>query len=230
MTTPRRLLLAAFVLAAAPLRAGAGIGCDALGYPEGAQVVVVADNMLFNGVPMASWELRWRESPQRLRAFYRNAWEARGDRVVESELGDWKTVATRDGECFYTVQTKAAAGGTYALIGVTRPPENAVLPPPGAGFPMPSGSKVVNDLRHKDKIRNARTLLLGNSFSINANASFYRNAMSGQGWTPTFDRAVRTDRGESHVLTWKRGAEEASMTIGSGLLGSSVAINFVDRP
>lgn len=228
--TTHRLLLAALLLAALPHKASAGIGCDALGYPDGAQVVVVADNMLFNGVPMASWELRWREPPERLRAFYRNGWEARGDRVVETEIGDWKTVATRDGECFYTVQTKAAAGGTYALIGVTRPPANAVQPPPGAGFPMLSGSKVINDLRHKDTIRNARTLLLANSFPIGANASFYRTAMSGQGWVPTFDRAVRTERGQSHVLIWKRGAEEASMTIGSGLLGSSIAINFVDRP
>ncbi|MCK9382145.1 MAG: hypothetical protein M0P95_13925 [Sulfuritalea sp.] len=230
MTMPRRFLLAGLLLAVLPPQASAGIGCDPLGYPEGAQVVVVADNLLFNGVPMANWELRWRESPERLRAFYRSGWEARGDRVVETEFGGWKTVATRDGECFYTVQTKAAAGGTYALIGVTRPPANAVQAQPGAGFPMLSGSKVVNDLQHKDKIRNARTLLLANSFSIDANASFYRNAMSGQGWAPTFDRAVRTERGESHVLIWKRGAEEASMTIGNGLLGSSVAVNFVDRP
>ena len=210
--------------------AAKGIGCRELPYPERAQVVIVADNMVFNGVPMAAWELRWSETPEKLRSFYRKTWEARGNNVTENVVGEWVTVATADGSCFYTVQTKAASAGSYALLGVTKAPSNATPPPPGSGFPTPSGSRVLNDLRHGDGIRNARTLLLANTFSMEANASFYRNAMADQGWQTTMDRPVGTDKGPARVLIWKRGAEEASMTIGRGVIGSSVAVNIVDKP
>jgi len=222
-------LLALFGLVAPGIEAK-GIGCRELSYPERAQVVIVADNMIFNGVPMAAWELRWSETPEKLRAFYRSTWETRGNKVTENAMGEWKTVATADGDCFYTVQTKPTATGSYALIGVTKAPSNANPPPPGSGFPTPSGSRVLNDLRHKDGIRNARTLLLANTFSMEANASFYRNAMADHGWQPTMDRPVGTEKGPARILMWKRGAEEASMTIGKGVIGSSVAVNIVDKP
>ncbi|MRR52094.1 MAG: hypothetical protein EG825_14485, partial [Rhodocyclaceae bacterium] len=115
------------ILAAAGAQAK-GIGCRELSYPERAQVVIVAEDIVFNGVPMAAWELRWNEPPEKLRAFYRAGWEARGNRVTENAVGEWKTVATADGSCFYTVQTKSTATGSYALIGVTKAPNNASPP------------------------------------------------------------------------------------------------------
>jgi len=218
------------LVALLPGVASAAMGCRPLSSPQGAQVVVVADDLVINNVPMATWEIRWRESPERLRAYYRNLWETRGGRVVETEAGEWKTVATLDGECFYTVQTKPVATGSYGLIGVTKPPANAVSAPLGTGFPSLSGSRVANDLRHRDGVRNARTVMLANSFSIEANASFYRNAMAGQGWDATQDRAVGAGAASARAMSWKRGAEELVVTIGPSPVGTVVTANFVDRP
>jgi len=204
-------------------------GCRTLSYPDGAKVVIVADDMEFNGIPMAVWELRWKESPERLRDFFRKDWEARGDKVFDTETGLWKTIATSEGGCFYTVQTQAASDGSHALIGVTHKPTSA-RPTNGSGYPMLSGSKVLNDLRHKDGAHNARTLLLTNSFSIDANAGYYRSALGNSGWQTTLDRSVVTSKGPARVLVWKRDLEETSMTISPNAAGSTVLVNIVDKP
>ncbi|HEX8988863.1 MAG TPA: hypothetical protein VF816_12965 [Rhodocyclaceae bacterium] len=223
--------LAALVALALAAPVAAGVGCRPPGYPEGAQVVIVADDMVFNNVPMAAWELRWREPPERLRAYYRAEWEARNQRVSESTVGEWVTVGTLDGQCFYTVQTRAAAGGgSYALLGVTRAPETAAAAAPGAGFPNLSGSRFANDIRHQDGRRHARTLLLMNSYSVEANASFYRNAMAGQGWQLALDKGGGAGLASMRAMSWKRGAEEATLTIAAGELGTVVTANIVDAP
>jgi hypothetical protein len=219
-----------FALLSGSVTAREDIGCRSLPYPENAKVLIVASNMVMNGVPMAINELRWKESPEQLLRFYRSRWEALGHKVFETPVGEWLTAGTLDGECYYTVQVKAAADGSYALLGATRAPRNAASPAPGSGFPMLSGSRVANDLEHKDGIKNARTLLLKNAFSIEANASFYRNALAGQGWQMTLDRAVDTEKGPSRVLVWRRGGEETSMTIGRVAGGAIVVANVVDKP
>jgi hypothetical protein len=206
------------------------IGCHDPAYPQNAKVLVVASNMVMNGVPMAINELRWNEPPEQLLRFYRSRWEALGQKVFETPVGEWRTLGTLDGECYYTIQVKAAEDGSYALLGVTRAPRNAESAAPGKGFPMLSGSRVANDIEHKDGIKNARTLLLNNSFSIGANASFYLRALAGQGWDLMMDRSVATEKGPSRVLVWRRGGEEASMTIGRGAGGAMVVANIVDKP
>jgi hypothetical protein len=207
-----------------------GIGCRSLPHPEDAKVLIVASNMVMNGVPMAVNELRWKESPEQLLRYYRSRWEGLGQKVFEAPVGEWRTLGTLDGECYYTVQVKAAEGGSYALLGATRAPPNAARRAPGSGFPLLSGSRVANDLEHRDGIKNARTLLLNNSFSIEVNASFYRNALAGQGWEMMLDKAVATEKGPSRILVWRRGEEETSMTIGRGASGSIVVANIVDKP
>jgi hypothetical protein len=223
--------MAALAALALSAPVAAGVGCRPLSYPEGAQVVIVADDMVFNNVPMAAWELRWREPPERLRAYYRALWEGRNQRVSETTAGEWITVGTLDGLCFYTVQTKAAAGGgSYALIGVTHSPPTAAAAAPGAGFPSLSGSRFANDIRHQDGRRHARTLLLINSYSVEANASFYRNAMAGQGWQLALDKGGGAGAASVRAMNWKRGAEEATLTIAASELGTAVTANIVDAP
>lgn len=226
----RHIVALVFVAAAAGAAAREDIGCRSQPYPDGARILIVASHMVMNGVPMAVNELRWKEPPEQLLRFYRGRWEGLGQKVFEAPVGEWRTLGTLDGECYFTIQVKAAEGGSYALLGATRAPATAAPRTPGSGFPMLSGSRVANDLEHRDGIKNARTLLLNNTFSIEANASFYRNALAGQGWQMMLDKAVATEKGPSRVLVWRRGAEETSMTIGRGGGGSNVVANIVDKP
>jgi hypothetical protein len=204
--------------------------CRAFPLPGESTTSMVAQDMVMNGVPMAIKELRSKQAPEQVQRFFLEYWKTQGQRVLENKINDWQTLATQDGPCFFTVQTKPGdRGGTYALLGVTRAPEG-VSRAPGSGFPMMSRSRVFNDLAHKDGPKSARTLLLDNEFSAESNAVFYRNTLAAQGWENRLDRQVDTGRVRSHVQVWQRQFEELSLTIASNDGMTRVVANVVDRP
>jgi hypothetical protein len=102
--------------------------------------------------------------------------------------------------------------------------------PPGEGFPMPSGTRVFNDLAHRDGPKQGRTLLLGNTQAPDANVLFYRQTFEAQGWVALVDRPVATDKGSAYVMLWRRGLEEASITVQKGGPGTTIVANLVDQP
>jgi hypothetical protein len=162
-------------------------------------------------------------------AFYRRQWGGKRPGFFENPMADWSVIATFDGPCYYTVQVKPQGTGTYALLGVSRKP--SVTPrAPGAGFPMPAGSTVMNDLSHRDGPKNARTVLLSNAAAPDQNVLFYRQAFESQGWVPLVSRPVPTDKGPAYVMLWRRGLEEASITVQSTRGGTTVVANLVDQP
>ncbi len=204
--------------------------CASLPTPPNSRVVVVAQDMVVNGVPMSANELHSKQTPSDVVRFYRSEWESRSQRVLETNEGEWKTLATKDGNCFFTAQIKAGVdSGTYALLGVTQ----LVTGTPkarGEGFPKLGGSTVYNDIVSKDMGKTGRTLLMTNKFSVDANASFYRNAMSNDGWVSIFDRRGKIEGGTRLVQIWRRGLEEANLVIGTSADQTSVVANIVDRP
>lgn len=221
------LLLAACALLYAPQAAAT---CQRFPVPEASRVVIVSNDMLINGVPMSISELHSKRGNEEVARFYRSDWEGRRQRVVETTEGGWRTLATKDGDCFYTVQIKPAPDqGTYALLGVT------LLGVPatrgrGDGFPKMGGSVVYNDMQSNDSGKIGRTLLLKNNFSAQANADFYRNSMRNEGWVSVTDQVTRTPTGAQMVQVWRRGVAEANLVIGGGKSETQVVVNVVDRP
>ncbi len=210
--------------------AGAAPACGSFPAPPNSRVVVVAQDMLVNGVPMSASELHSKQMPSDVMRFYRVEWESRSQRVLETNEGEWRTLATKDGNCFYTAQIKMGAdAGSYALLGVTQ----LITGTPktrGEGFPKLGGSTVYNDIVSRDIGKTGRTLVMANKFSVDANASFYRNAMSGDGWVSVSDRRGKTEGGARLVQIWRRGLEEANLVIGTSADQTSVVANIVDRP
>lgn len=221
------LLVAVCILAYAPQ---ASAVCQRFPVPDASRVVIVSNDMLVNGVPMSVSELHSKRSTDEVARFYRSDWEGRRQRVVESNEGGWRTLATKDGDCFYTVQIKPGPDqGTYALLGVT------LLGVPvararGDGFPKMGGSVVYNDMLSNDSGKNGRTLLLKNNFSAEANAQFYRNSMRNDGWVSITDQVTKTPTGAQMVQVWRRGVAEANLVIGGNKAETQVVVNMVDRP
>lgn len=204
-------------------------GCRAFPIPDGAQVLYVASDMQVNGVPLSVKEMRTKESPDAVLGFYRREWGRGKPGFFENPLQEWRTIATMDGPCYYTAQVRPDGKGTYALLGVSKRP--AVKPrAPGAGFPMPAGSRVFNDLAHHDGPKNARTLLFTNQQPIEQNVRFYREQYERAGWSALVDRPVVTDRGPGYVMVWRRGLEEASITVQRQGASTTVVANLVDQP
>jgi len=204
-------------------------GCREMPVPDGAKLLYVASDMSMNGIPMGIKEMRSKDSPDAVLAFYRNAWGGKRPGYFETPVEDWRTIATYEGRCYYSVQVRPQGNGTYALLGVTRRPD--VMPKaPGAGFPMLMGSTVFNDLSHRDGPKSARTVLIGNPRSIQENATFYRQTLETQGWVSFVDKAVVTDKGPAQVMLWRRGLEELSVTVQRAGPTTTVVANLVDQP
>lgn len=206
------------------------IRCPEFPTPNAGRLEWVAPNLRYSGIPMQIKELVTPEPPERVLAFYRNRWSDAPPFFHEYEVGDWKAIATMRARCFYTVQVKADGKGARALLGVSRRPDVPSARQPGAGFPMLSGSRVVNDIDHYDAGKTARTLLIMNNFPPETNAAYYRRTLKADGWVAIADRAVPGAKGLSHVMVLKYGHHETNLTISPGPLGSTILVTQVDRP
>jgi hypothetical protein len=191
----------------------------------------VASEMDFNGIPMVLRRFDSEEDMEAVFAFYRKEWAGVGQGgkpPVEYPLGEWKVIATLREPCFYTVQVKASGRGSEGLLGLSAPPPERTQVK--EDVPMLPGTRVVNDIAHNDAGKTARTLLLKNAFSADANADFYRRNLGDQGWQvlSRHQGAVRDTRADNMVL--KQGPREVSVTISQTGRESSVLINYVDQP
>lgn len=195
------------------------------------KVQSVAAEMDFNGIPMVLRRFDSEEDMAAVFAFYRQEWAKGGmdgKAPVEYPLGEWKVIASLREPCFYTVQVKPSGRGSEGLLGLSAPPPDR--PTVKEEVPMLPGTRVVNDIAHNDAGKTARTLLLKNGFSADANADFYRRNLGDQGWRVLnrHQGAVRDTRADTMLL--KQGPREVSVTISQTGRESSVLLNYVDQP
>jgi hypothetical protein len=225
------MLLAGLLFAALPAHSERMPPCPDFPAPEGGRLQWVAPHILYSGIPM---QIREFTSdlilPQQVLAFYRNRWGGSPPGYHEYEVGEWQAIATFRGNCYYTVQVQPASRGSKALLGVSARPEHGQPKAPGQGFPLLTGTKVVNDIDHFDGGKTGRSLLLMNSYSADHNAHYYRRALAAEGWVAIVDKAVSGPRGLAHVLVLKRGHHEANLAISPDRNGTSIVVTMVDRP
>lgn len=207
---------------------------DCPDFPEPkAKLQWVSPYMIYNGVPMSIKRFDSEQKPADILAFYRQAWAAGRDSasIQEYKVEPWQTIAVMRGKCFFTVQVQAAGqNGSTGLLSATRAPEQTRVIPADKVLPMMTGSSIINDIEHKDEGKSARTLLLSNAFSPEANADFYRRNLSGQGWQTVSSYQMKTKKGPGITLVMKRGLAEASLVISRTGQATNVLANLVDKP
>lgn len=187
--------------------------------------------MDFNDVPMGIRRFDSPDVPETILAFYRGQWAATAKvpGPVEYPLGQWKVIASQRENCFFTVQVMAdGKGGSTGFLGMSAPPPDRPAVKPE--LPMMTGSNIVNDIAHNDAGKIARTVLLTNKFSPEANAGFYRDAYTGQGWQVVAHHRFEKPSGRGDVLVMKDGLREVSVTSLRLDADTQVLLNFVDNP
>lgn len=224
------------VLAGCALASGAAaaqeLRCAAFPEPRAAKLEWVAPYMVYNGVPMSIKSFDSDLKPDDILAFYRRAWSGgpAGTAPVENVVDPWQTIGVARGKCFYTVQVQSRTGnGSTGLLSVTEAPDKARVNS-GQTLPMMAGSSILNDIEHRDDGKNARTILLSNTFSAESNADFYRQTLSDQGWRPVSSYQMTTKRGPGITIIMKRGLAEASLVISRAGSKTTVLANLVDQP
>ncbi len=178
--------------------------------PPLASLEWVAQDMVYNGVPMRIQFFRSKAAPPEVLAHYRQRWTDGGRRhYVENNLGPWKVISRALNDYFVTVQVRPAAAGTEGYLS-QRPLKAPPRPVLGQGFPLPPGSEVVNDILSRDDNRQGRTLLAFNPLPVEANATFFRNSLTGEGWTMASEGNARNG-GRQMVL--QKGNQELSLAL-----------------
>lgn len=199
--------------------------------PPRSQVQWVSSNMVFNNRTMAVRTFESRLSAERVLEFYRRAWERGTDERPGFQETDamepWQIISRIDDEYLLTVQVMNKGSGSSGLLSAS--PLDQVFQEQGDlghGFPMMSGSQVLNDINTPDFGKSGRTLLLSNSFSISGNANYYRDWYKGRGWRLDMDHASKP--GQQHVLAFTRGREKVNIVISAGQGGSLIVANSSD--
>jgi hypothetical protein len=74
-----------------------------------------------------------------------------------------------------------------------------------------SGSRVLNDKKHKDIGKSARTVLLVNDFSVSANGQYYLKHYQGKKWSVLNDN--KDTKMRTRVMTFQKGSKTITLTI-----------------
>jgi hypothetical protein len=205
--------------------------CPDFPAPKSARLQSVAQQMDFNDVPMSIRRFDSSDLPETILAFYRGQWASKEkmNAPIEYPLGKWKVIAALRESCFFTVQVMTdGRGGSTGFLGVSAPPpDKAVVKDE---VPMMTGSNVINDIAHRDGGKIGRTVLLSNNFSPDTNATFYRNAYTGQGWQVLNHYRLEKPGSRGDVLVMKNGLREMSVTSVRQGEATQVLLNFVNQP
>ena len=199
----------------------------------GLQIVDLAEELSWNGIPMQVRRFTTRKGVDEVLGWYRRQWEDRRGaepvpRWVETPLDPWRLLTHREGNVVQTVQIRPAAEGAEGWLGEINLEDLRKVRADrlARDFPRMRGSELLNDVRSEDIGQKGAVIALRNGFSVAANADFYRDHYLGRGWHADADTRV----GNGHLLVFRSGPREVSITIARGSDGrTQVVANPVSR-
>jgi hypothetical protein len=154
-------------------------------YSDDMNVLIIAKQMVYNGVMMNAYQFSTRKSESDVVSFYEDEWGT--DEMNNILFGDWRVLAHRDGDHLFTVQIEQGNNLTthgtlsvspmFAIVDKGAKKIGKMADDIGKNFPVPNGSKFMSDMVTEDLGRKTRTLMFSNSKSISHNMDYYQNKM-----------------------------------------------------
>jgi hypothetical protein len=192
----------------------------------------VADDIVQNGVPMKIRSLSSAASVDEVMAHYRAEWSAVGDHApIENAVGQWRVLGQQRGDYYITLQIMDAnASGSEGFVALSR--VGTLLkqgPRNDSQFPRLGGTTVISTTDSHDAGKNARTLIMTNHFSVDANLSFYRGTMKSAGWTLQNNFTDNKRGTKAQVLYFQRARESCHLAVSDSGSGVSVIAVNVQR-
>lgn len=204
--------------------------------PENSSVVVVADNMIFNGIPMKTWELKALMTPEELQQFYVSAWSdvpeglASGARGYLIKTIPGYTVVSRvEGKFLLTVQIKnRKTESSQAYLATSKILESTNKDfIPGDGFPALTGTVFINDIGAVDGHKKSRTIIATSEAPLQAIVRFYRSNLGREGWAELTKSITITNKGGAMIFQKKN--KELNITLSPDEKGVSIVAVMVDN-
>lgn len=193
--------------------------------PEDSSLVIVSEDMVFNGIPMKSWQLTTTLSKDELIEFYSDAWKKSDRQLLSGAPGyqiqdeaPWIIISRIENGYLMTVQLNKKSEFGKALLGISKIEAEPVEI--GKGFPVPSSTKVVNDILANDDNKKSRTIVAVSDSSVATTIKFYRNFYSGRKWNELTNSIDIENKGGA--LMFQRGSEEVNITVNRAQNGTNI--------
>lgn len=197
--------------------------------PSDSEKVVVAGSMVFNGIPMRMWELNALIAPQQLKDFYVSTWHntpkglkksAPGHQLVETD--NMIIVSRVESDHLFTVQIEKKLKSSKAYLAISKvrkdDEDKYVI---GEGFPVLTGTRIVNDIKATDIGKVSRTIVAISDSPLSAVVRFYRNSLIRSGWIDVTKSISIDSRGGALMFT--KGSKEMNIA----LVPKNGAVNIV---
>lgn len=192
-------------------------------FPENSSLVIVSENMIFNGLPMKTWELKALMSPKELLRFYENVWAEPAEKTSQDIPGhltkripNYTVISRAENKFLLTVQIedkKSSSSNAYLSISkiLDGSKKNYVI---GNGFPAPAGTVFINDIKALDGNKKSRTIIAASDDPLQSIARFYQSTMRKSGWVELTRHITMTKKGGA--MTFQRNKEELNITLSPG--------------
>lgn len=198
--------------------------------PRWMDPVLVADEMVINGLPSVVYYFKVDRAAEEVLQFYRTEWQTNKDGNTpgykEAQADFWQIISRlHDERYLLTVQVKSL--GTfvstgYLAVGDLKKMETKAAG--GVGVPQMNGSKVINDLTSYDPGKKGRSLLIVNDYSVQANSDFYRKYFSDRNWSQLIDLPQQSGQ----VLAYRRFGKEAHLVINKNFDTTQIVLLLVE--
>ncbi len=183
----------------------------------------IADQMVYNGVPMWVEQFSCICSVEKVLDYYRRRWGRLEHGFVENEMGEYKQISRGEEGFFFSVQVKEKNNGegeSEGRLSITAvPPAGSEPPVLGAGVPQPDFSRVLNDVQDAVPGKRIRTVALYNDMDMMTNTNFYRTHFSERGWKSML-QTVKPEKG-SQALSFTYKNKDVNIVIYPGQNGQS---------
>ncbi|BCV30656.1 MULTISPECIES: hypothetical protein [Shewanella] len=150
-------------------------------FPDSATVEVVAEEMVYQGTPMATWVMRDKSNQMMTAAFFKRQWQGKSERFDEQMFGQDYIINSLQPPFLLTARIRKDFDGVLAYIGISKDPGSPVHSK--LAFPMPSGSTVLSDVSSKDLFKSGRTLVFNSNRTLADTFHYYQRHFQRQGWS-----------------------------------------------
>jgi len=151
-------------------------------------VVLVADNILYNGVPTRLFQFDTEKSIEEVQEYYRGEWEE----MTSTDFGQRRILSHREGDYLMTVQLELSEmAPSHGILAISpmfglmeRSPARLrkMLDSVGEGFPVLRDTSFISDIQANEIRGESRSLMFVNEHSIERNFNFYKEYFVGEDW------------------------------------------------
>ena len=184
-----------------------------ISFPDSATIVVVSDGMLVDGIQMKAWELKSTKSLSENIDFFTESWQPKSDVFTHKQLNEWEVLNAVIDDVIYTAKLKTVGKSyTFGYIGTSENPKNRLQNVNNHlhGFPMPSGTTVMREIKSEDGGKISNTMILDNNLSVKSNLNFYKKYYTKYNWA--IDKAAYTEQLNNGVFMARNGPNNVNIT------------------